>query len=572
MPSDTEASRRRRSADGVVWEVLPAWRSRLLASGELDLDLWRRKQRVRVVKDGLHRTVYRIDLTDQAVYLKHYRCRRVSQAVRHLFRASAARREWDKANELARRKIPTIHPVGLGEQVSACLVRDNFFVSEAVPRSHSLDDYAAKVLALLPEGERSRQRRQLCVELAKLTADLHRAGVFHHDFHAGNVLVQRTESAALPALAAGFRLLLIDLPSVAFSRPLNWRRSLASLVMLGTGLLERTSKAERWRFWRAYLLYRNDLSELDVRRMACLIERRCFNRARRILGARDKRALRVNRDFIRFETAEVVAHAVSDLPRDALCQLAAEPDEPLRRFVGRPVKLSRRGVVVEARWPAVRGIARVAYKRYRPKNLWKACLDRFRQSPARAGWYVGHALLSRGIATARPIALVEPRRGPQRSYLVTEWIEGGLNLHLYLWQLAEQSPPVRRRRVRHVAESLGRLIGRMHRWRISHRDLKACNLMLVEQPDAVESLLVDVGGVRFRRRISKRRRARNLARLAVSLELHPWLTRGDRLRFLRAYLKAGGRPAGEWKALWRRIAVQALRHTSRMRRRGRPVA
>jgi hypothetical protein len=101
--------------------------------------------------------------------------------------------------------------------------------------------------------------------------------------------------------------------------------------------------------------------------------------------------------------------------------------------------------------------------------------------------------------------------------------------------------------------------------------LKGCNLLLVERPDGVEAWLIDLDAVRIGRWLSAGARARDLARLAASVLAHNGLTRGDRLRFLRAYLRELD-DHGDWKPLWRDVARRCAAVVRALRRRGRPLA
>ena len=112
----------------------------------------------------------------------------------------------------------------------------------------------------------------------------------------------------------------------------------------------------------------------------------------------------------------------------------------------------------------------------------------------------------------------------------------------------------------------------MHSWDIAHRDLKGCNLLVVEREEGVETMVIDLDGVRFRRKVGASTRAKNLARLAASLQAHPWLARTDRLRFLRGYFDELGSPSRGWKRFWREIERYVPSHTRRMTRRGEPIA
>ena len=67
-------------------------------------------------------------------------------------------------------------------------------------------------------------------------------------------------------------------------------------------------------------------------------------------------------------------------------------------------------------------------------------------------------------------------------------------------------------------------------------------------------------------------RVQNLARLHVSFCQAEWLSRTDKLRFLRAYLgREGFRDRRAWKAWWRDVAAATDRKLARNRRLGRAV-
>lgn len=564
------------SARAVDWLVTPDWRDVLLGPAGLRLEEWIALGQAQLIKHGPRRAVYRVDIADHRFFVKHYRCPSWRQAARHLFQASAARREYRRALETSRREIPTVTPVAVGECRHHGLVYDNYLVTEAIGDCFTFDDYVRRVLPGFDRATQARLRRTLTVGLAKLCAAAHRAGVDHRDFHAGNLLV-RVSHAAADGLAVP-ELFLIDLPSVRLSRGMSWRRAAAGLVMLGAAWSAIASRSDCWRFWRAYLRERPELRLADMRRTALQLIDRIGERRRRVARGRDRRSLGENRDFYRLREDGAAANAVRDLPADQLQRLLADPCEPLVNGLHRPYKLAHRSVVVEGRLPLGGAATRVAYKRVRAKNWWKALLFCFRRSPALEAWYFGHALLLRGIATARPLAVIERRwfglRG--ESYLATQWIDGAVNLHVYAWRLAKRPPSERQRRTRQTAAALGRLVGRMHGWRVSHRDMKACNVLVVERPDGVDCSLIDADSVRIGRRLPGWLQALNLARLAVSLVAHPWVSNGDRLRFWRAYLSELSRGDSrwrrdDWKPLWRRVARAASTLEARLRRQGRAV-
>jgi len=547
------------------WEFDPAWADIVAELRGHKPDDWSQLPGAAVVKSGPHRVVYRFDLPTRSVFVKHYRATDWRSLVRSLFRASASRREWHKSVEMARRGVPTIRPVAWGETRQAGITADNYFASEAIAGAESLDVVLQELTPLPLIGEQARTRRRLVEQLADLAARAHRAGVWHDDFHAGNVLV------------SGDKLYLIDVPGVRlYGRPLGWRRSRASLAMLCSGMLEHATRTERWCFWRAYVAARPELALADQRQSTAEVYRAAHAHARRVLRSRDDRAWTTNRDFYRQHLISGTAHAVRDLSADELRRTLNAPDRLLAARFDRPIKLSHTSVVVESEVTLAGQAMPVALKRCRSKTWWKGLLTHVRGTKARLAWYRGQALLSRRINTARPLAIVESRRAAfmREGFAITAWIDGATNLHLYGWELATRDRQERHRRARQLAVSLGQLIGRLHLWRISHRDLKGCNLLAAERPDDVETYLIDLDGLKLRRWFTPQARWRDLARLAASCQAHPWISHSDRLRFLRAYFRVQEDPAmrREWKRWWREIDVRATRVTKRLAQRGHVLA
>ena len=560
------------AADGVRWRVAPDWQDLLIGPQGLRLEEWLAEGRVHIVKHAAHRTVYRIDLPHRAFYLKHYRALAILNAATHLLRGSAARREWHNALEVRRRRVPTVTPIALGEHYRGGLVRDSYFVSEAIPDSCTLEKYADEFLSRHEPREQVRLRVRIGLALARLCSVAHRAGVYHTDFHRGNVLV------GLASLGHDGRaddlpeLHLIDLPKMWFSGPLCWEHSRNSLAMFAAAWLDRSSRSERWRFWKEYLAGRPELKLADPLAAANEIVRCSRAHARRIFRERDKRSLRTNRDFCRLKTPAGNGYAVRDMARGDLLAVLEAPDRPMSAAGSWMIKDSVASSVVMTQLVLDGRPTAVAYKRARYVVWRKAILSLFRRSRSLRAWHLGHALRERGIDTARPLLVCEPRAGWLRweSYLATEWVDGD-HLHDYARRVAALPPDERRIKIRHSIVVLARMLGRMHAWNVAHRDLKAQNLMVAEQGQRLRAYLIDLDGVRLARRLSELRRARNLARLATSMEAHSWLTRADRMRFLRAYLAVAPLERRTWKWFWRHAARRSRTLTQKMMASGREV-
>jgi serine/threonine protein kinase len=128
--------------------------------------------------------------------------------------------------------------------------------------------------------------------------------------------------------------------------------------------------------------------------------------------------------------------------------------------------------------------------------------------------------------------------------------------------------------VRRLGLALARLLRSMHERSLSHRDLKASNILvhLDDEENHQQLSLIDLAGVKLLTPVPDSRRFQNLARLSVSLDSVPGRTRTETLRFLRAYLPWGLSPLSQWKEVWRATAKAIRTKQVRNRRRGRPLS
>jgi hypothetical protein len=113
----------------------------------------------------------------------------------------------------------------------------------------------------------------------------------------------------------------------------------------------------------------------------------------------------------------------------------------------------------------------------------------------------------------------------------------------------------------------------MHDRQVSHRDLKAPNVLMTgADPLTAEPVLIDLVGVEAGRPVPEAVRVRDLARLNASFLDSPLVSRADRLRFLRAYLLWGLRGRGDWKDWWKQVEAATRAKAERHARVGRPLA
>jgi tRNA A-37 threonylcarbamoyl transferase component Bud32 len=560
------------TAGGIHWQVLPECRDQLLGPQGLRLEEWLQAGLAQVVKHGPHRTVYRVALPGLNFYLKHYRLADVRAWLRQWLRPAKARMEFEHAMAVAARRVPTVIPVALGERWVGPRPSDSFLITRSLHNAESVSTFIEDTLPTFDRRRVTRVRQRLAVALGEFVAHLHDSGVAHRDLHAANMLI-RLDADDCPGLH------LIDLHAVHLGAALHWQRSRENLVILNRWFVLRASRTDRLRFWRSYCRQRSLAGTSWTaasghpsvpKDLARDLERRTWRSNLRFWRHRDRRCLRTNRYYLSLRSKDFLGYAVRDLDSSSLAHLLADPDAPFQQPGAVLLKDSRSSTVTEFDVPVNGVLRRVIYKRFRVTSWSDPWLAALRPSPALRSWIYGQGLRERCLPTARPLVVFHRRRRGllHEGYLLTEKIAGGKNLHDFLAGLQTLGAPEQQRLLRLRLDQVGRLVCSLHHRQMSHRDLKAGNLLLTSAGVS----LIDLVGVVSYRRLSRARRVQNLARLNASFHQSPQLTRTDRLRFLRTYLQWGLFGPSGWKRWWRDVAAGTQAKIARNARSGRPLA
>ncbi|MFO0888684.1 MAG: lipopolysaccharide kinase InaA family protein [Isosphaeraceae bacterium] len=561
----------------VGWWFRGDWRDRLISADGLRLDQWRAEGCLTTVKSGPHRVVYRVDLPEGALYIKHYLVPDYRAMFRQWFRRGKGRNEGKRSELLASIGVPTIYPVALGERRKRKFLFENYLVTCEIPGTLPLDEFLEDHLAGLPEPSRSRTRQRVATSLAALTARLHDAGITHIDYHPGNILVRLGDDQQ-PELT------MIDLDALRQDRRFTWAKARRNLALLNHYFWLRSSRTDRHRFLTAYLRNRSQ-EPPDARGFGRAIEEATRAWAERLWSRWGRRCRSTNKYFRRVEGPHSWAVAARDLDPLEVEAFLRDPDEPFRRPGTVLLKNSRTSTVAEATMRVGGEPTRVIYKRFNRKKWIDPWLNLFRPSRAWRSWQAAHHLASRAIPTPRNLAYVARKRPfwskplswflPHETYLVTLRQENAITLTDYVRTVLPDLPADERQtRLRRLNLSLARLLRSLHERSLSHRDLKAANILVhLDATDPDEQLsLIDLAGVRLMTPVPDARRFQNLARLSVSLGDVPGRTRTETLRFLRAYLTWGLSPLSGWKDVWRATARAIEVKRLRNRRRGRPLS
>lgn len=532
-------------ATTVRWQLDPEWPQRL-GLVEADFGRWLANQSAQPVKVGTHRQVFRVDSGRQQLYVKRYRSRRGLARLAMLARGTPARREWRKAIELARRGIATAAAVAVGESYRGGIPGDSLLVTRGIEASRPLDDFLKTDLPDWPAAQQLGARRYLTIELARVLAGCHRAGVRHDDLHAGNILVaiDRLAAAAAPTYHVSSDsppplLYLIDLPEVRFGRPLRRRASLASVVMLAAGLWSQATPRERWRFWRTYLANRPELAVEDRgnlagrraarRQVAQQLVADVLRYQRALYRSRDRRSLAENRDFKRIAGRGITWHALRGV---APHELAATSELEERLVLGN-------------RW------------RWFP----------WREHPARRLWRLAQGLLARGIGIQGPVAALVPSRfsGRREGALFFPKESAPTPLAELLAAAAVDPSLLDARDRRELARACGELLGSLHRWQVITPRLSLASFAVRRASVGPQLVLADWTTARVPKLTSRRAAepsaARDLAALQAELtsqmaSSRSPVSRSELARALQAYVVARWQSPGAWRDLWRKLAAE----------------
>ena len=564
-------------AGDVGWWLEGRWRDVLVDADGLRLGQWRSEGRVDTVKSGPHRVVYRVRLPEGVIYIKHYLVPDRRAKYRQWFRRGKGRNEGKRSQHLASIGVPTITPIALGERRRRGFLFDNFLITREIPEAVPLDAFVEGQLSGLPEPRRSGVRRSLAKALGVLTARLHNAGLQHIDFHPGNILL-RFGPGDEPQLT------MIDLDALRTVKQFSWPKAMRNLALLDHYFWTRSSRVDRRRFLKAYLEARGGEPD-SVKAFAIGVEEATRRWAERLWRRWGKRCRSTNKYFQVYKSNNALCIASRELDPREVAPLLVDPDVAFNAPDAKVVKDSRTTRLIETTM-VVDGVPTpVVFKRFNRKKWIDPVLAIFRPSRAWRSWQAGQHLASRGVPTPKNLAFIARRRKPwfspfqgvlpHETYLITVKQPNSTTLFDHLYRVA---PTLEghglRAEVDRLTSSLASLVRMMHDRSLSHRDLKASNILIRQDAAPGENpfTLIDLVGVRLQDPLPMHRRVQNLARLSVSLADAPGRTRTTSLRFLRAYLPQRLARRDEWKALWH--AIDAASHTKKVRnqRRGRPLS
>lgn len=149
-------------------------------------------------------------------------------------------------------------------------------------------------------------------------------------------------------------------------------------------------------------------------------------------------------------------------------------------------------------------------KRYNIKRFWHGLKRAIQPTRAARCWRSAHQLLRYGIATPKPIAMIERRVGPLRreGYYIYEYIPGQQGFDVFRDTPASETVTIAR------AQKTAEIIKKLLDSKISHGDMKASNFIYAD----TQPYLIDLDAMRHHRFnfIAKKRREREVERFLMN--------------------------------------------------------
>jgi len=171
-------------------------------------------------------------------------------------------------------------------------------------------------------------------------------------------------------------------------------------------------------------------------------------------------------------------------------------------------------------------------KRFRARRNGFPCFSVFRGSRSKRAFCLGRELIRCGIPTARPVAWATRRRLGLvlADYLITEEVKNSRPL----MEILESGNPGASARTE-IPVLWGKLLASFHSSGYSNRDLKDTNILVTRDPAQMRLWVVDMEGVRKRRRVRLSHIRRDCWPIMHSLALYEWNTEEDKRLFLDGY-------------------------------------
>jgi tRNA A-37 threonylcarbamoyl transferase component Bud32 len=338
--------------------------------------------------------------------------------------------------------------------------------------SGSVDNMSALALVFeaIPQAENAEfiyqrislaERETLLLGLMKVLAQHHQANIIQTDLYLKNFLV------------AGDDIYTLDGDGVREYRVLSRKRALQNLAVLISKF--DALEVERWlpKMLEVYATARNWSSAPDL-----VSFKRLVNQHRTFVASHyaDKKVFRQCTDVNICRQSRLFEAVSSSYAFTRLPIAIDDCDRMIQKGIS-----FKQGNTCTVSLAGIDGIKTVI-KRYNIKSFWHGINRACRQTRAAGSWANAHRLNILGIATPKPIALIEERFGYFRgkAYFLSEYLDAP-DASTFFAQIKNKKSQAE------AIQNIVEMFYRMYLLRLSHGDMKASNIkMLGENPYLID--------------------------------------------------------------------------------------
>jgi len=458
----------------------------------------------KVIKESKWRWAAIFSLSDgRRVFFKRDCTKDWVESLKYLFFPTKGQKEFFIASQLERKDVNLPKPLGWMKRVRRGLVRESYFLSEAIGAG----------VSFIEEVEKLKESLSM-IELTKTVKKFQDAGLFHQDLHAGNFLWD------------GNSLFLTDYHRAKMVKLLSLNRRLWNLAHLFHSLRSMWGEREQLQFLDQYFGEISNESrkrEILFQRIYPLMDRLQTRQWR----SRTKRCLKESTEFTVQQEKGIRTFRRRDFPMDRLKRAMEEHRSLIREKPSCLIKHSPEVIVSMLNDEG----ERICLKQFCYPHVWGRVKEQFRRSKGLKSWVAANGMRTRGIPTLKPLALVEKKSwfGVEESTLFMEALANDLEMDRYV---LKGFSDLNKKRL--FIKTFAHWLGGLHRMSLYHKDMKTCNILVSERGEAWDFHLLDFEDIRMNEKVDGKKLFRNFLQLNTSTP--KVMTKMDRYRFFREYL------------------------------------
>jgi tRNA A-37 threonylcarbamoyl transferase component Bud32 len=458
-----------------------------------------------VIKDSTWRWAVLLSLPNgRRVFLKRDKTKGWSEGLKYLFSPSKGRKEFLITSRLEGRSLNIPKPLGWAERIRQGLVRESYYLSEAIGTGVSFIEEVAK----------SKTSRSIN-ELAMTVRNFQKAGLFHHDLHGGNFLWE------------GDSLFLTDLHHAKIKRSLSLNQRLWNLSHLFHSLRSMWGEEEQLQFLEQYFEGRFDRPqerEILYHRIYPVMD--CLQK--RQWGSRTKRCLKQSTEFTVQREKGIRYFHRRDFPLDRLKRVIENHKNLVRE---KPFSLIKYSPAVIVSILNDEG-ERICLKQFSYPSFWGRMKEHFRRSKGLKSWIAANGMRARGLPSLKSLALMERRNwgGLKESFFFMEALANDQEMDRYILKGFND---LNKKRL--FIKTFARWLDGLHKMSLYHRDMKTCNILVSEREETWDFHLLDFEDLLLDEKVNRKKLFRNFLQLNTSTP--KVMTKADRFRFFREYLR-----------------------------------